>query len=535
MSQENELNRRDFVKFISAGTVTSIGLLSSGALTSCSSSKSSTPFTTFKPIDPSGADELILADGFQYHRFLTWGDRLNSRGEKFGINNDYLAFTPLNKKGTEAILWANHEYPLPNLIHDFKKLDNKSKAMIDLERKEVGGSLVHIKKNKSGRWELVKNSSYNRRLDGFSKIPFADNKKVWGSKFAIGTFAGCAGGVTPWGSVLSCEENYQDYYGDRDSKGKVLTKAWLEWDKFYKKPPEHYGWVVEVEPKTGKAKKQTALGRFAHESATCVLANDGRTVVYSGDDKAGEFVYKFVSEKKGSLDRGELFVADVKKGKWISLDINKQPLLKKNFKDQLEVLTFAREAGALLGATKLNRPEDIKVSPKTDEVFITLTNNVDVGDYHGSIMKLSPKDGNHLSESFSAMDFAVGGEEFSCPDNLAFDLHGNLWMVTDISGSAMHKPPYTKFKNNGLFFFPMSGPNAGKPFQVASAPFDSELTGLCFTPDFKSLFVSVQHPGEKSKSADKYTSHWPLGGAEKPRSAVIEIFGPNLDRIIGQA
>jgi len=535
MTQANELNRRDFVKFISAGTVTSLGLLSSGALTSCSTSKASIPFQSFKPLQPSRADELLLAEGFQYSRFITWGDRLNSRGDKFGINNDYLAFTSLNTKGTEGILWVNHEYPLPHLIHDFKNLDNKTKAMIDLERKDVGGSLVHIKRNKAGRWEMVKNSSYNRRLDGATKIPFVAPRKIMGSNFAIGTFAGCAGGFTSWGTVLSCEENYQDYYGDRDSKGKILTKPVNEWNKAYNRPPEHYGWVVEIEPKTGKAKKLTALGRFSHESATCVLAKDGRTVVYSGDDKAGQYIYKFIAKRKGSLDEGELFVGDVKNGKWISLDINKQPILKKNFKDQLDVLTFAREAGELLGATRLNRPEDIKVSPKTGEVFVTLTNNVDANDYHGSIMKISPAKGDHLSDQFVASDFAVGGEEFSCPDNLAFDLHGNLWMVTDISGSAMHKAPYTKFQNNGLFFFPMSGANAGKAFQVASAPVDAELTGLCFSPDYKSLMVSVQHPGEKSKSADKYTSHWPLGGAEKPRSAVIEIFGPNLDRIINQA
>lgn len=529
-----ELNRRNFVKFIGSGTVAALGVGGLGSLSSCASKKGpSTPFTTFNPISANNEDALVLSEGFNFHRIVTWGDQLNSRGEKFGINCDYLAFFPLNKNPNEGILWSNHEYPLPNLIHDFKNLDNKTRAMVDKEMKEVGGSLVHIKRNKEGRFELVKNSSYNRRLDAKTKIPLVAPRKIMGSSFAIGTMGNCAGGVTPWGTVLTAEENYQDYYGDRDSKGKVLEKPWLEWSKFYNYPPEHYGWVVEVEPTTGKAKKLTALGRCAHECATCVVGKDGRTVVYTADDKAGEFVYKFVSKAKGSLEEGELFVADVKNGKWLSLDIEKNSKLKQSFKDQLEALTFAREAGRIVGATHLNRPEDIKISPKTGEVFITLTNNVKAGDFHGSIMKISPKNGDHLSDEFKATDFAVGGEEFSCPDNLAFDKQGNLWMVTDISGSAMHKPPYTKFKNNGLFFFPMSGPHAGMPFQVASAPTDAELTGLYFSPDFKSLFVSVQHPGEKSKSAQKYTSNWPLGGGQKPLSAVIEIFGPSLDRIMG--
>lgn len=527
-----DLNRRNFVKFISAGAVAGIGLSTLTGTTSCSSQKKKVTFTKFKPVVATDKDDLVLAEGFNYHRFITWGDQINSRGEKFGINNDYLAFIPLNKKSDEGILWSNHEYPLPHLIHDFKNLENKNKAMIDKERKEVGGSLVHVKRDKNGRFQIVKNSSYNRRLDATTKIPFIAPRKIQGSKFAIGTMGNCAGGVTPWNTILTAEENYQDYYGDRDSKGKVLEKAWLEWDKAYKMPPEHYGWIVEVNPKTGEAKKLTALGRCAHECATCVVAKDGRTVVYTGDDKNGEFVYKFISKKSGSLHEGELFVADVKKGKWVSLDINKQEVLRKNFKDQLDVLTFAREAGRLVGATHLNRPEDIEVSPNTGEVFVTLTNNYDAGDMHGSIMKISPKNGDHLSEDFVATDFAVGGEDFSCPDNLAFDKHGNLWMVTDMSGSVMNKPPYTRFKNNGLFFFPMSGEHAGIPFQVASAPTDAELTGLYFSPDYKSLFVAVQHPGEKSKSAEKYTSTWPLGAGQKPRSAVIEIFGPSLDAIM---
>jgi secreted PhoX family phosphatase len=195
----------------------------------------------------------------------------------------------------------------------------------------------------------VQNSNYNRRLTGTTKIKFSGGIKVQGSRYAIGTFANCAGGVTPWNTVLTCEENYQDFYGDRNSRGKRISKGQYHWENFYKRPPEHYGWVVEVDPVTGEAQKHVSMGRFSHESATCIKGKDGRTVVYSGDDKAGEFLYKFIADKPGSLVKGELFVANTEKGQWISLDRNKQPKLKKRFKTQLDVLIYCREAARLLG------------------------------------------------------------------------------------------------------------------------------------------------------------------------------------------
>ena len=182
----------------------------------------------------------------------------------------------------------------------------------------------------------------------------------------------------------------------------------------------------------------------------------------------------------------------------------------------------------MLGATELARPEDIEVHPKTGEVYVCLTNNKPKKNYHGSILKISPNGSDHGSDSFKAQDFLVGGEDFSCPDNLAFDKEGNLWFATDISGGAMNKPPYEKFKNNGLFYVPMSGRDAGKVKQIASAPTDAELTGLSFSPDGKTLFLSVQHPGEKSPNLQQLTSHWPRGGSERPLSSVVAIRGPLL-------
>lgn len=486
--------------------------------------------SSFPSLSPSSADALQLATGLNFHTIAKWGDPINSH-EKFGFNNDFCAFFPLSEK--EGLLCVNHEYPNPLFVSGYtSKNQKKSRQQIEKEMESVGASVIHIKETAPGVWQLQK-SPYNRRITGSTPIPFARKTKILGSHTAIGTLANCAGGSTPWGTYLTCEENYDSFYGEieyqKDGKRVHQKKDAFNWYTEFAYPPEHYGWVVEINPKTGESKKLTSLGRFAHESATVKLAADGRPVVYTGDDCANEHLYKFISDKKGSLETGTLYVANLEKGQWIPLRKGEGPL--KKFRSQTELLIRTREAAKLVGATPLDRPEDIEVCPKTNAVFVSLTNNTAHGNYHGSILKLEEKLKDPLSLSFSSSTFFPGGELFSCPDNLAFDPRGNLWMTTDIPGSGMNKGPYAKFKNNGLFYFPMEGAHAGKAFLMATAPTDSELTGPCFSPDGKTLFLSVQHPGEESKSLDQLTSHWPDGGNALPRPAVVAISGPLLDSI----
>ena len=278
-----------------------------------------------------------------------------------------------------------------------------------------------------------------------------------------------------------------------------------------------------------------ALGRFAHECCTLFQLKDERIVAYSGDDKENEHLYKFVSSKPNSLKEGTLYVADTNNGKWIPLDWEKQAVLKSTFKDQTEVLIRAREASKLLGATELNRPEDIEIDPVTGNIFVALTNNKSKEDYHGSILKIEEANGNHDSASFSSSIYMAGGEEngFSCPDNLAFDLSGNLWMTTDMSGSSMNKEdgPYMPFKNNSLFVIPRYGNDAGKVIRVASAPRDAELTGPCFSPDGKTLFLSVQHPGEQTTDINNPTSLWPFDEDNIPKPSVVAITGDLIEKM----
>ena len=526
----NYQDRREFLKFMGKGGLT-LGLLP--VINACQSlglGKS----MPIEAIAPSSEDNLVLSPGLKWNTLISWGDPIN-KSEQFGFNNDYIAFIPVSD--TEALLWVNHESPSPIFVSKYVRGGKRTKEQVMAEQKVVGGSIIKIVKTDRG-WEYIPNAPVNRRIDGTTKIPFANGERIAGKKYAIGTLGNCAGGYTPWGTIITCEENYHDYYGENEKQKNSFKRTTAEralgWDQFFKYSPEHYGWCVEVNPVTGHAVKHTSLGRYAHECATVTEARDGRIVVYSGDDKNDECVYKLISKDQNSIHNGDLYVADTVKGKWISLDLKKQPKLRKYYKNQLEVLRHTRFAAHELGATALDRPEDIEIDPINGDVYITMTNNKPKGNYHGSILKIVEKDGDPASLEFTASTFLAGGEMtgFSSPDNMVFDRKGNLWMTNDISKKSMGKAPYTKFKNNGLFYIPLRGAHAGKVFQVASAPNDAELTGPCFSEDGKTLFLSVQHPGENSKTIDKLTSHWPGGGNSLPKPSVVTITGPALDKLV---
>jgi secreted PhoX family phosphatase len=516
-------DRRNFLRFIGAGSVTlaNFGIVST--LTSCNEVK--VLISSKKYLDPTFKDDLVLAKGLNYKTIISWGDKINAK-ETFGFNCDYIAIEPLSND--ELLMWVNHEYA--NYLWVSGR--ERTKENIDKERRNVGGSIISVMRD-GNSWKFNPDSKYNKGIRADTPIPFNNNIKVRGTNMTEGTLGNCAGGKTPWGTFLTCEENYHVNYGERDLITQNVSPSIYGWETIYNNPPEHYGWVVEIDPQTAKAKKHTSIGRYAHECATCVMGNNEKVVVYSADDKNDEHIYKFISNNKDNLDSGKLYVADIKNGKWLSLDLEDSPILKKHFKSQLDVQIYTRKAAKILGATPLDRPEDIEIHPKTKDVYITLTNNKPRGNFHGSILKISETNSDHSSLEFKAEDYLLGGEEanFSCPDNLVFDKNGNLWMVSDISGSSIGKAPYEKFGNNGLFVIPSSGENAGVVLQVGSAPVDAELTGLCFSPDSKSLFLSVQHPGEGTRDISRPTSTWPTGSIPKP--TVVEIKGSLLDSFTG--
>lgn len=530
------IKRREFLEFMGRLAFATSAFAALSQTMGCGTLEKK-PKLHWSGLDAIAKDELIFVDGIQYQMLIRWQDPITDK-LKFGSHCDYNAFTQLSGPD-HGILWTNHEYMDPVLIHKNDDLSVRTKADIEKEMPEVGGSLIEIRRDPTTeKWQVVHNSKYNRRIDANTMIPFAGGVKILGQSYARGTFANCAGGQTPWGTILTCEENYHDFYGEVtfDENGKRQKSKKLSdfgWEKYFDRPPEHYGWVVEVNPKTGKAKKHTSMGRFGHECATCVKAADGRTVVYSGDDRAGECIYKFISAKPGDLTLGTLYVADTVNGRWLPMDVEKDESLKIKFKNQLDMLIRSREAAKLVGGTPQDRPEDIEQDPHTKAMFITLTNNVKNKNYFGSILKIEEKNQDPLSIEFKASVFKTGGPKsgFSCPDNLAFDKSGNLWFCSDISGKTMNTGEYQSFGNNGLFYTPLRGPLAGQIFKIGSAPNGAEMTGLCFSPRGDELFVSIQHPGEDSPSLATISSHWPEGGAAIPLSSVVVLSGPLLKEL----
>jgi len=499
----------------------------------------------FNAIEPSMEDKLILPEGFEYTIVRKWGDKINEV-DYFGYNNDFVAYLPIDfltggKNSEDGILVVNHEYPSPLFINgyteeNFKNKKLKTKEEVELEKKSVGISIFRVKKV-NGKWEFTEDENYNRRIDANSEIKLsgkaAGTEEVKFSEYAKGTLANCSGGITPWGTLLSGEENYQDYY----SSEKPDEYRWNDVEKDF--IIENYGWVVEVDPfnKNSVPKKRTSLGRFRHENVCINISPNGKAVAYMGDDKINECVYKFISKNKYDkdirennfdiLDEGDLYVADFENKKWQLMDYEKRAELKANFKSQADVLVNCDKSSKLVGGTECNRPEDIEINPFDNSLFISFTNNSEKKDYFGSIVRIIESNNDSESLDFDWEVFATGGvaSGFSCPDNLTFDSKGNLWVLCDISTTKLNTERFKTFKNNSLFMIPTSGENKGKAFQFASGPTDCEMCGGNFTPDESTFFLSIQHPGENSVSLDNPTSHWPESGNDMPRPAVVAITG----------
>lgn len=510
-----------------------VGLGGGLLATACSAlSKSQSP--PFVGLKPSLMDDLLLAPGFNSTVLIRYDDPLTDR-LRFGTHNDFLHFVPLPNKSSEAILWANHEYMHPVFVHGHHADTPRTKKHMEKEMDVIGGSLVHIK-NDNGTWKYVENSIHNKRITAHTPIPFNGGVSIQGKRTAMGMVTNCGGGHTPWNTILTCEENYDIYYGDVsfvNRKRQFIPKKKMNWYEHFPNPPEHYGWVVEVDPFTGKAKKHTALGRFEHEGAAVGKSKTGNIVVYLGEDRKGGGLYKFVSKTNTSIDKGTLYVANTEKGRWIPLDIKINSTLKPHFHTQLEVLTYTSYAAEVGGGTPLDRPEDIEIDPLTGNIIVALTNNVENGNIYGGLLKVSERDGDHGAMEFTSEIFLAGGlkNNFACPDNLAFDRKGNLWMTTDMAEYHIREGRYEGLGNNGLFYIPMHGPQAGRAIQVASAPRDAEFTGPTFSPDYKTLFLSVQHPGAETVDPQRPTSTWPdRKGLAK--SSVVAISGETLDNLM---
>ena len=544
------------------------------------------------PDHPS--EHFVIPQGFSAHRVISWGDRLQDGGtltfpiqsvedqlNAFGYNNDFIAFHPLDddKQGKSrhqrGLLSVNHEYSNPSLMtpsvgHDSGAQLNAEQLKIDMAA--VGHSVIEVSR-RSGRWGVTWGSRYHRRLSALGPMidlsgPASGHRRLKTSKDptgtkVLGTFSNCAGGMTPWGTTLIAEENVnQGFYGSlRGPEAEQLRRMdfaeraprmnWYQVDprfNFDLEPhePNRFGWVVELDPRdpTKAPVKRTALGRFKHECASCTLSSEGRVVVYSGDDQEGEFLYRFVSDQVyhperpetgwGLLDHGILSVAQFQANgqvNWLPLVWGEGPLNEtQGFHDQGDVLIETRRAASLVGATPLDRPEDVEICPRTNRVYVMLTQSKHrqgvtpacerAPNPHGHIIELTPPLGDHASQHMAWTPLVLagpsseggsqtGGGWLRNPDNGAFSPSGDLYVAADVKAT-----PKSHFAN-GLWRCPTSGDQRGQAIRICSAPVGSELTGLTFTPDGKTLFVSVQHPGEGS-SWQAPSTRWPDFRSDRP-------------------
>jgi secreted PhoX family phosphatase len=526
-----------------------------------------------------------------------------SQSKQFGYNNDYVGFIPLDGADDHGLLVVNHEYTnaelmFPNWATIGKDGEGKDKVMmgeftkdiVDIEMAAHGGTVIEIRKE-NGKWTPVLDGKMNRRLHVGTEMaltgPAAGHDRLKtnadpsGTK-VFGTLNNCAGGVTPWGTWLMAEENFHGYFVGELPEGHPETvnykrygapAGWYNWgthhDRFdvSKEPnePNRFGWVVEVDPMDPNSvpKKRTALGRMKHEGAESVVNKDGRVVFYCGDDERFDYVYKFVTAAAYNpddraanadlLDDGTLYVARFNADgtlDWMPLVHGEGPLNADNgFMSQADVVIEARRAGDLLGATKMDRPEDVQPNAMTGKVYCMLTNNTrrKEGDENaanprannafGHIIEISETDGDFASTkstweillkcgdpsvaevgaSFSSATTTNGW--FGMPDNCAIDADGRLWVSTD--GNSERRTGRT----DGLWAVDTDGDARATSKLFFRVPVGAEMCGPLFDPTGETVFLAVQHPGDEGLATyEQPATRWPDFRDDMPvRPAVVAV------------
>jgi secreted PhoX family phosphatase len=587
--------------------------LAAGALAGCAATGSNVASLGrgigFKSVPMATGDTVVVPEGYTARVLYRWGDPVGIAGQmpafrpdgsnsaadqaaQAGMHHDGMAFFPIDGSAQRGILVMNHEYVDDGLLHT----DGMKTWTAEKVRKSInshGVSAIEVQRE-GHAWKQVLPSKYARRITAATPMtvtgPAAGHAMLRtaadpdGTR-VLGTFNNCANGQTPWGTYLTCEENFADYFEGVEQpdahqrrwgirKGNGAKYRWHEHEERFdvaKHPnePNRFGWVVEIDPQDPAAApvKRSALGRAAHEGAATALTADGRAVVYMGEDARFEYIYKFVSRdriKPGGfaanrelLDHGTLYVArfDVDgKGEWMPLVQCQGPLTAdKGFANQGDVVVKARQASDLLGATKMDRPEWTTVDPITKEVYCTLTNNSNRGAGGQPFMDAAnPRANNTMGQiirwkesgDLDATTFAwnhlvlagdpkqgrweaqgnIKGDSFGSPDGLMVDARGVLWIQTDVSTSTLGKGDYSNLPNNQML---ACDPTQGEIRRFLVGPAGCEVTGLAMSPDLRSLFVNIQHPGEPANERSDperplAVSKWP-DGAGRPRSSTVVI------------
>ena len=628
-------------------------------------------FTTVSPGDGTEPD-IRVPSNYQVDVILRWGDPLtpdapdfdvdNQTGERqaqqFGFNADLVLWYPLPgfvRKGVEhhggelgdrtsralgrryprikgrfmrrALVIVNHEYTSGDDMFPIYDPENPTLNQVETEIEAHGFSIIELRINRRGRLRFNRYSAFNRRSTG--STPMAITGPLRGNLLlqsrgdpsgteVLGSLNNCAGGKTPWGTILTCEENFDQYFANFDQvpqdikalseriaapSGATKRKWENHVDRFdlAKDPNEYnrFGYIVEVDPynPSDQPKKRTALGRFKHEGAAAAIANDGRVAVYLGDDARFEYVYKFVSKGRYDsrdrtanmqlLDEGKLYVArfdagnvegdDMGTGEWLLVHDTDSPAP--------ESLVNTRGTADALGATPMDRPEDIEVSPQTGKVYVALTNNskrdgspgdtrevngrevssapdeanprndtyddgdptTNTGNQHGHVIEIVEDRDDAASLTFHWNIFikcgdpqvpahdtsfgdvvdpvAVGVSPISDPDNFVHDDEGNLWIATD----GQYFSDGAGFgQNDGIFAVPVEGPDRGLLRQFLSGVPGAEICGPEFSGDNRTLFCAIQHPRD-GHALD--SPRWPIDETQVSKPSLVAVHEVNGRKI----
>ena len=594
----------------------------------------SQPVIGFTAVPVATEDRVVVPAGYKAEILVPAGTPItgtmpswslaNSAAEQamqIGAHHDGMTFFPIGDSSGDGLLAINHEYIEPRFLHaaaQGKELNGERMPMpdgtrpVDEVQKEInahGVSIVRIARGTGGRWDVVADPR-NRRITAATPMAIAGPARGHAllrtrhspdGTQTRGTLNNCANGVTPWGTYLTCEENWAGYFRNTDradgqSKlpreharyGVPTSEARYNWDQAaggadafirfnasatgtdatqdYRNEPNGFGWVVEIDPANPASVpvKRTALGRFAHEGVVFAPVQEGRPLVaYAGDDSQFEYIYKFVSAQPyraatangALLDDGTLYVARFNadgSGSWLPLRHGHGKLTAAGgFADQGEVLVNTRLAADALGATKMDRPEWGAIDPRDGRVYFTLTNNARRTDAQldgpnprarnefGQIVRWREAADDHAATGFAWDLFLLAGPAdnsgvagagplgadslLACPDGLWFDPDGRMWIQTDIGENQMQRGALAPFGNNAML---CANPATGEIRRFLTGPIGQEITGIALTPDQRTMFVNIQHPGATTTAQDfaagRPNSRWPDGGP-LPRSATVVI------------
>ena len=562
------MSRRNF---LGAGA----GIAALAALPGCAR-PGTRPVLGFTPIAPSAEDLLRVPPEYEAKVLFRWGDPVgapagmpefrmdasNSAADQAlqaGMHHDGMHYFPIDGS-RHGLLAMNHEYLDQGLLFpDGMKTWSAEKVL--KAQHAVGVSVIEVTL-KNNQWQLVRPSRNARRITALTPCrvsgPAAGHALMRTAanpdgRLVLGTSNGCAHGWTPWGTYLTCEENWHALFANAgpvsaDQQRYGLSRRgfgyrWEEYDERFdaaRHPNEfhRFGWVVEIDPFDPQSipVKRTALGRFAHEGAACAVGADGRLAFYMGDDAPDQYLYKFVparsydsssrEKNRDLLDDGVLYAARFNAdgtGQWLPLE----------GRDLGEARVMTRQAADAAGATKMDRPEWVVPHPVTREVFAALTEGR--GNRFGHIARWKEDGGDVAATRFRWEVFVragppgkgdVKGDAFANPDGLWIDAMGTLWVQTDMSSSSLGRGDFAPLGNNQMLAV---DPSTGVFRRFLTGPRGCEIAAFHTTPDNRSAFVNIQHPGESpgdfsDPDDPRRVSNWPdYAPNGRPRSSTVVI------------